>query len=151
MIQMILLVNDMAELDVLVVFMTSGSGIFNADARRLSGLQNRIPSELTNPNITIFKPLQDHYGLCNFGTTQVRYADFLQEGHPFICLTVKDLQGRSGQITPADAGLPNRVGTKAQRGLHALKSDLDITGNIVDLICYNKNEVSTSFYHNTIG
>ena len=138
---MIQLVNDMAALDVLVVFMTSGSGTFNADARRLSGLQQRIPTELTNPNILVFKDLQDHYGLCNFGTSQVKYADFLMEGNPLICLTIKDLQGRSGQITPVDAGLPNRVGTKAQRGLHALKSDLDIVGNVVDLICYNKNEV----------
>ena len=138
---MIAVVNDFAALDVLVVFMTSGSGIFNSDARRLSGLHQRIPPELTNPNIKVFKDLQDHYGFCNFGTTQVRYADFLQEGHPFICLTVKDLQGRSGQITPVDSGLPNRVGTRSQRGLHALKSNLNITGNIVDLICYNKNEV----------
>ena len=138
---MIKLVNEMAELDVLVVFMTSGSGIFNADARRLAGLHQKIPVELTNPNIRFFKDIQDHYGFCNFGTSQVRYADFLVEGNPFICLTIKDLQGRSGQITPVDSNLPNRVGTRAQRGLFALKSDLDITGNIVDLICYNKSEV----------
>ena len=139
---MILLVNELADLDVLVVFITSGSGIFNADARRLSGLHQRIPREFTDPSVLSFKVIRDHYGLDRFEGQRVRYADLLQEGKPFICLTIKDLQGRSGQITPKDSGLPNRIGTRAQRGLHALKSDLDITGNIVDLICYNKCEVS---------
>ena len=138
---MIKLVNELAELDVLVVFITSGSGIFNADARRLSGLHQRIPREFTDPSVHSFKIIQDHYGLGRFEGRRVKYADMLQEGHPFICLTIKDLQGRSGQITPTDAGLPNRIGTRAQRGLHALKSDLDITGNVVDLICFNKCEV----------
>ena len=138
---MIKTVNDFAELDVLVVFMTSGTGVFSSNARKLVGLQQYIPAELTNPNIKVFKDLQEHFGLCRFGTEQIRYADFLKEGVPLICLTVKDLQGPSGQITPIDNRLPRGVGTRQQRGLHSLKSDLDITGNILDLMCFNKSKV----------
>ena len=143
---MIKLVNDMAELDVLVVFMASGTGVFNADARRLVGLQTAIPKELTYEHLTVFAPLQRHYGLCEFGSTQVKYGDFLHEGTPFICLTVKDLQGPSGRIHPVRRPLPHSVGNVNQRGLHTMKSDLDITGNIVDLICYNKDEVCVIKY-----
>ena len=139
---MIKLVNEMAELDILVIFMASGSGVFNADARRLVGLQSRIPKELADPAIRQFKALQDHYGLCKFGTTQIKYGDFLNKETPLICLTVKDLQGTSGQIRPIKKPLPSRVGNGNQRGLHSMKSDLDITGNIVDLICYNNDPVS---------
>ena len=138
---MIKLVNEMAELDVLVVFMASGTGVFNSDARRLVGLQSNLPKELVDPTFTTFKPLQDHYGLLQFERTQVKYADFLQEGVPFICLTVKDLQGPSGRIHPIRKCLPHGVGNVNQRGLHTMKSDLDITGNVVDLICYNKDPV----------
>lgn len=138
------LVNEMAELDVLVIFMASGTGIFNVDARRLVGLQHYLPEEVVDPTISVFKALQDHYDLCRFGTTQVKYADFLNEGVPFLCLTVKDLQGNSGQIKPENKKLPSNVGNNNQRGLHSMKSDLNITGNIVDLISFSKDEVSWS-------
>ena len=71
---MIKLVNEMAEMDVLVVFQTSGSGTFNCDARRLAGLQQKLPKTLVDPRITFFKPLQDHYDLCRFGTTDVKVS-----------------------------------------------------------------------------
>ena len=69
---MIKLVNEMAALDVLVVFQTAGSGAFNCDARRLAGLQQRLPKMLMDPRITFFKALQDHFGLCKFGTRDVK-------------------------------------------------------------------------------
>ena len=69
---MIMLVNEMAKHDVLVVFQTAGSGTFNCDARRLAGLQQKLPPVLLDPEITFFKPLQDHYDLCRFGTTDVK-------------------------------------------------------------------------------
>ena len=59
-----------------------------------------------------------------------------------MCFTLKDLQGPSGYITPVNNQLPRRLGTQQQRGLFSLKSDLDICGNIADLICYTKNQVS---------
>ena len=59
-----------------------------------------------------------------------------------MCFTWKDLQGPSGYITPVDNTLPKNKGNPQQRGLFGLKSDLDICGNIADLICYTKNEVS---------
>ena len=139
---MVKMVNDFAKMDVLVIFMATGTGIFNVDARRLVGLQHRLPEELVDPNISVFKAFQDHYDLCRFGTTQVKYGDFLEEGVPFICLTVKDLQGNSGQIRPYNKKLPSNVGNNNQRGLNTMKSDLNITGNIVDLISFNKDEVS---------
>ena len=139
---MIKMVNEFAELDVLVVFWTSGTGIFNTDPRRLAGLHACLPSAIIDPTITFFKPLQDHYGLCRFNTSRVRYIDFLVKGQPLICLTVKDLQGPSGQITPKQTALPGRIGSRSQRGLHSLKSDLDITGNTVDVISYTCDEVS---------
>ena len=64
----------MAELDVLVIFQTAGSGTFNCDTRRLAGLQQKLPPTLLDPNITFFKPLQDHYDLCRFGTTDVKVS-----------------------------------------------------------------------------
>ena len=71
---MIKLVNEMAKLDVLVVFQTAGSGAFNCDARRLAGLQQKLPPLLLDPKIKFFKALQDHYGLCRFGTTDVKVS-----------------------------------------------------------------------------
>ena len=140
----------MAKYDLLVVFVTSGSGVFNCDARRLVGLQLNIPSELSDPTITYFQPLQNHYGLCTVknhleNDKPVRYMDFLDDGVPLICLTAKDLQGRSGLITPFDQRLPVRVGTDVERGLYSNKSDLDICGNVMDLICFRKNEVICVF------
>ena len=71
---MIKLVNELAKLDVLVVFQTAGSGTFNADARRLMGLQQEIPIELTDQRITFFKPMQDHFNLCRFGRGRVKVS-----------------------------------------------------------------------------
>lgn len=56
-----------------------------------------------------------------------------------MLLTAKPLNGRSGMITPVNNTIPNTVGTAIQRGFHSLKSDLDITGNIMDLIAIRKN------------
>ena len=139
---MTLMVNEFADLDVLVVFITNGTGCFNTDPRRLGGLLTKLPEELTDPSLTVFNSVQEHYGFCKLGKSQINYMDFLKEGVPLICLTVKALQGPSGQIQPIDNTLPSDVGTDKQRGLFALKSDLHITGNVVDLICYNKDEVS---------
>ena len=58
-----------------------------------------------------------------------------------MCFTMKDLQGRSGFITPQTNVLPSRVGNPIQKGLFSLKSDIDICGNVADLICYTKNQV----------
>ena len=73
---MIHLVNEMAKLDILVIFQTSGSGVFNVDARRLSGLQHYLPIEMTDRSISFFKPLQDHFDLCRFGRGYVRVSNF---------------------------------------------------------------------------
>ena len=81
---MIKLVNELAKLDVLVVFQTSGSGVFNCDARRLIGLQHEIPIEVTDPSISFFKPLQDHFGLCRFGRGRVKVKYFLIIRYIFI-------------------------------------------------------------------
>ena len=54
-------------------------------------------------------------------------------------LTAKCLNGNSGIITPVDNKLRASAGTPTQRGLHALKSDLDITGNVMDLIVVHKD------------
>ena len=69
---MIKLVNEMAKLDVLVVFQTAGSGTFNCDARRLAGLQQKLPELLLDPTIKFFQPLQKHYDLCRFGRLDVK-------------------------------------------------------------------------------
>ena len=61
-------------MDVLVIFQTAGSGTFNADARRLAGLQQEIPIELTDERITFFKPMQDHFKLCRFGRGRVKVS-----------------------------------------------------------------------------
>ena len=59
-----------------------------------------------------------------------------------MCFTIKAQQGSSGYITPVDNQLPKTINaTKQQRGLYGLKSELDICGNIADLICYTKNQV----------
>ena len=70
--------------------------------------------------------------------------DFLDEGVPLMCFTFKDLQGRSGQIIPVNNTAPRNL-TSQQKGLFSLKSDLDIVGNVADLICYTKNEVNFIF------
>ena len=59
-----------------------------------------------------------------------------------MCFTIKVQQGPSGYITPVDNKLPKIMGNKQQRGLFGLKSDLDICGNIADLICFTKNQVN---------
>ena len=57
-----------------------------------------------------------------------------------MLLTAKALNGRSGMITPVNNTLPRTIGTAEQKGLHSLKSDLDITGNIVDLIAIRQDD-----------
>ena len=138
---MIMLTNFFAELNVLVVFFTTGSGVFNADARRLCGGHTTLPPELSDPTLVYFKPLQEHYGFCEFGENPIRYSDFLKEGVPLMCLTIKDYQGPSAQITPVDNCLPGRLGTSKQRALHSLKSDLDIVSNFMDVIVFRKDQV----------
>ena len=73
---MIKMVNKLAKLDVLLVFQTSGSGAFNVDARRLTGLQHYIPIEFTDSAISFFKPLQDFFGLCRFGRKWLKVSIF---------------------------------------------------------------------------
>ena len=65
-----------------------------------------------------------------------------------MCFTFKDLQGRSGQITPIN-NVPPRGLTSQQKGLFSLKSEIDICGNVADLICYTKNQVITSYGRST--
>ena len=64
-----------------------------------------------------------------------------------MCFTFKDLQGRSGQIIPVNNRLPSGC-TSTQKALFSLKSDLDICGNVADLICYTKNSVSLKILRN---
>ena len=123
--------------------MTSGSGTFNCDARRLAGFQQFIPEELTDPEMTFFKDLQDHFGLCRFGKrNDLRYCDFLDPGIPLLNFTFKDLQGPSGQITPKTNHLSQKITAKNARGLFTMKSDLDIVGNVADVMCVTKNKVN---------
>ena len=143
---MIMFTNEMADLDILVVYIASGTGIFNCDTRRLTGFYSRLPKQLLNPKIKFFEPFQKHYDLLRFGTNEVTYADFLKKKAPLFWLTAKCLNGRSGLITPALSELRSTIGTNQQRGLHSIKSDLDITGNIMDLIVVHKNKVNKSYF-----
>ena len=68
---MILLANEMAKLDVLVLYVASGSGIFNCDTRRLTGFYSRIPAEMLNPKNKYFEPFQKHYDLLRFRSLDV--------------------------------------------------------------------------------
>ena len=63
----------------------------------------------------------------------------LDEGVPLMLITAKALNGRSGMITPVNNTLPRTIGTPEQKGLHSLKSDLDIVGNVVDLIAVRRD------------
>ena len=71
---MIKMANELAKLDCLVVFQTTGSGTFNADARRLLGLQQHIPIELTDSSISFFHPLQKFFDLTKFGKKPVKVS-----------------------------------------------------------------------------
>ena len=67
------------------------------------------------------------------------------DGVPLLCFTFKDLQGRSGLISPVDNGLPtNIVANDTQKALFEMKSNLDICTNVVDLIAYTRNKVIIS-------
>ena len=68
---MIMFANDMAKLDVLVLYVASGSGVFNCDTRRLTGFQSRIPQEMLDPKNKYFEPFQKHYGLLEFKSYDV--------------------------------------------------------------------------------
>ena len=83
---MIKLVNELAVHDVLVVFQTAGSGTFNCDARRLAGLQQKLPPLLVDPDIKFFKPLQVHYDLCRFGTTDVKVSFLVWKIKRLFCI-----------------------------------------------------------------
>ena len=64
------------------------------------------------------------------------------EGVPLMCFTFKDLQGRSGLITPVNNSLPNNTSAdQQQRALFEMKSNLDICTNVADLIVYTRNKV----------
>ena len=76
---MIMLVNEMADLDVLVIFIASGTGIFNCDTRRLTGFQSKLPTPMLDPKLKFFEPFQKHYNLCRFGrldvTVSLKYSN----------------------------------------------------------------------------
>ena len=66
--QMIMLANELAKLDVLVLYIASGTGIFNCDARRVTGFYSQIPSDLLDPKKKFFAPFQKHYKFLEKGT-----------------------------------------------------------------------------------
>lgn len=76
---MILLANDMAKLDVLVLYIASGSGIFNCDVRRLTGCYGKIPHEMLNPANKFFEPFQKHYELLKFESNEVTVSTHVCE------------------------------------------------------------------------
>ena len=76
---MIMLVNEMADLDVLVVFIASGTGIFNCDARRLTAFQSKIPRPMLDPKLKFFEPFQKHYELLKFKSTEVTVSNHVFE------------------------------------------------------------------------
>lgn len=68
------------------------------------------------------------------------------EGVPLMCFTFKDLQGRSGMITPVNNFLPRNISAdQQQQALFDMKSNLDICTNVVDLIAYTKDKVRRVF------
>ena len=69
--QMVMMANEFAKLDVLVLFIASGSGIFNCDTRRLTGLYSKIPSDLLDPKNKFFEPFQKHYNFLRFRSKDV--------------------------------------------------------------------------------
>ena len=60
-----------------VIFITSGPGCHNTDARRTAGYLRPIPTALTAP-LARLKQLQDHFGLLNHGPNP-KYLDFLDK------------------------------------------------------------------------
>ena len=54
------LINDAAQNGILVVFVTSSTGNFNCDVRRLTGLQSKIPKQMMDPDMEFFQPFQNH-------------------------------------------------------------------------------------------
>ena len=140
------LISDASEKGILVVFLTSATGNFNCDARRLTGLQSRIPPQIMDPKMTFFKPIQDHFKLLDLGLTNPRYMDYLKEGVPYMFGTMKPHNGDSGIIPRKEKAAPSSMATtSAQRNLYIQKSqNNDIVSNTIDIICYRKDEVTPS-------
>ena len=137
-------ISDASEKGIMVVMLTSGSGNFNCDARRLTVLQSKIPKQIMDPKMTFFKPIQEHFRLLDRGLTNPRYMDFLKPGKPYLFGTFKPHNGASGTLLRQKKAPPtNMAKTAAQKNLYIQKSqDVDIVSNTIDLVCYRNDEVT---------
>ena len=116
------LINEAHEKGILVVYLTSSSGNFNCDARRLTALQSRIPSQIVDPDMEYFAPFQQHFGLLDLGLREPRYMDYLREDVPYMFCTFKVFNGRSGVIERKQKAPPNGMApTRTQHNLYVQK------------------------------
>ena len=136
------LISDASEKGILVVFLTSASGNFNCDARRLTALQTRIPQQIMDPNMAFFKPIQDHFKLLDCGLSHPRYMDFLKPGTPYLFGTFKPHNGNSGTLLRKERAPPNDLApTSTKKNLYIQKSqDVDIISNTINIMCYRNDE-----------
>ena len=136
------MITDAAQKGIQVIFVTSSTGNFNCDVRRLTGLQSKIPRQMMDPDMEFFHPFQEHFNLLGLDLEHPRYMDFLRPGTPYLFCTFKTNNGDSGTILRKEKTPPKEMApTTVQQNLYIQKSqDVDITTNSLDIICYRHDE-----------
>ena len=136
---MIKLANKMAEARVGVVYITSGTGFFNADVRRNACLLSEIPHAFFKQR-QHFQHVVDHFGLQK---ERPRYMDYLDENTSIFMVTLKTHKGRhSIRRTSAASATPNPAKyTDEQRRFYQKTSNaVDICTNIASWMVLRKSE-----------
>ena len=136
---MIKLANKMAEAKVGVVFISSGTGFFNADVRRNACLLAEIPHAFFKDR-QHFQHVVNHFKLKK---TKPRYIDYLDEETSIFHLTLRTHKGRhSIQRTSAslDSPDPNTFTEEQCRLYQKASNSIDICTNVASWMVLRKNE-----------
>ena len=139
---MIRLVNRLNQARCGVIFITSGTGLFNADARRNMCLLAEIPHAVLK-NRQHFKQVVDHFQLKNCQRDNPRYIDYLDEGAAIFQMTLKPLRGEHAfNRTNANKVLPSEeTYTNEQcRMYERVSNGVDICTNMASWLVFRKDE-----------
>ena len=139
---MIRLANRLNQARCGVVFVTSGTGMFNCDARRNMCLLAEIPHAIMQDR-QHFKQVVDHFQLKNCQKQNPRYVDYLEDGTAIFQMTLKPLRGKQAfHRTSADKVLPDdRTYTDDQcRMYQRVSNGVDICTNMASWLVFRKDE-----------
>ena len=139
---MIRLVNRLIQARCGVVFVTSGTGLFNADTRRNSCLLSELPHAILQHPLH-FKQVIDHFRLNTVEKPHPRYVDYLDDRAAIFQMTLKPLRGKHAFRRTAAAGIqpnPSKYTEEQCRRYQRFSNGIDICTNMASWVVIRKDE-----------